>query len=200
MSRAAFRFLGVVLLMRCLMTVANFWGVVGRDFLVLDVTLYSVFLDRYPVWPLSGEAFNWIFFLAFLSLSLRRIQTFFCDDKVAMYFLFDSDHCRRQSNYIASVLSVYIQCDVSVYPVWCQCVSIVMSVCIKCDVSVMWSSNYSIENPYYLHRTCIGKINRNYPVTREVTDQGAQLVISVVPHLQHTIITQIYQWECSNMI
>ena len=26
------------------------------------------------------------------------------------------------------------------------------------------------------------KINRNYPVTREVTDQGAQLVISVVPH------------------
>ena len=31
------------------MTVANFWGVVGRDFLVLDVTLYSVFLDRYPV-------------------------------------------------------------------------------------------------------------------------------------------------------
>ena len=23
------------------------------------------------------------------------------------------------------------------------------------------SSNYSIENPYYLHRTCIGKINRN---------------------------------------
>ena len=28
-----------------------------------------------------------------------------------------------------------------------------------------------------------GKINRNYPVTREVTDQGAQLVISVVPHL-----------------
>ena len=28
----------------------------------------------------------------------------------------------------------------------------------------------------------IGKINRNYPVTREVTDQGAQLVISVVPH------------------
>ena len=29
--------------------------------------------------------------------------------------------------------------------------------------------------------TGIGKINRNYPVTREVTDQGAQLVISVVP-------------------
>ena len=24
-----------------------------------------------------------------------------------------------------------------------------------------------------------GKINRNYPVTRDVTDQGAQLVISV---------------------
>jgi len=44
------------------------------------------------------------------------------------------------------------------------------------------SSNYSIENPYYLHRTCIGKINQNYPVTREVTDQGVQLVISVVPH------------------
>ena len=44
------------------------------------------------------------------------------------------------------------------------------------------SSNYSIENPYYLHRTCIGKISRNYPVTREVTDQAAQLVISVVPH------------------
>jgi len=39
-----------------------------------------------------------------------------------------------------------------------------------------------MENPYYLHRTCIGKINRNYPVTREVTDQGAHLVISVVPH------------------
>jgi len=35
---------------------------------------------------------------------------------------------------------------------------------------------------HYLHRTCIGKINRNYPVTREVTGQGAQLVISVVPH------------------
>ena len=31
----------------------------------------------------------------------------------------------------------------------------------------------------YLHRTCIGKINRNYPVTREVTGQGALLVISV---------------------
>ena len=45
-------------------------------------------------------------------------------------------------------------------------------------------SNYSIENPYYLHRTCIWKINRNYPVTREVTDQWAQLVISVVPHSQ----------------
>ena len=44
------------------------------------------------------------------------------------------------------------------------------------------SSNYSIENPNYLHRTCIGKINRNYQVTREVTDQGVQLVISVVPH------------------
>ena len=37
------------------------------------------------------------------------------------------------------------------------------------------SSNYSIENPYYLHRTCIGEINQNYPVTREVTDRGAQL-------------------------
>jgi len=47
--------------------------------------------------------------------------------------------------------------------------------------------NYSIENPYYLHRTCIGKINRNYSVTREVTDQGAQLVISVVPHWSSTI-------------
>jgi len=34
----------------------------------------------------------------------------------------------------------------------------------------------------YLHRTCIGRINRYYPVTREVTDQGAQLVISVVAH------------------
>lgn len=45
MSIAAFHFLGVVFLMRHLMTVANFCGVVGRDFLVLDVTLYSVFLD-----------------------------------------------------------------------------------------------------------------------------------------------------------
>ena len=27
--------------------------------------------------------------------------------------------------------------------------------------------------------TCTGKINRNYPLTREVTGQGAQLVISV---------------------
>ena len=27
------------------------------------------------------------------------------------------------------------------------------------------------------------KINRNYPVTREVADQGAKLVISVVPPL-----------------
>jgi len=27
-----------------------------------------------------------------------------------------------------------------------------------------------------------GKHNRNYPVTREITDQGAQLVISVVPN------------------
>ena len=60
------------------------------------------------------------------------------------------------------------------------------------------SSNYSIENTYYLHRTCIGKINRNYQVTREVTDQGAQLVISVVPHfgsdcvyLPYLITTQI---------
>ena len=33
-----------------------------------------------------------------------------------------------------------------------------------------------------LKRTCIGKINRNYPVTREVTGQGVQLVISVVAH------------------
>ena len=40
----------------------------------------------------------------------------------------------------------------------------------------------SIANPYYLHRICIGKINRNYPVTRQVTDKGAQLVMSVVPH------------------
>ena len=40
------------------------------------------------------------------------------------------------------------------------------------------SSKYSIENPYYLHRTCIGKINRNCSVTRDVTDQGSQLVIS----------------------
>ena len=30
--------------------------------------------------------------------------------------------------------------------------------------------------------SCIGKINRNYPVTREVTGQGVQLVISVVAH------------------
>ena len=34
----------------------------------------------------------------------------------------------------------------------------------------------SIDNPYYLHRTCIGKIKRNYPVTREVTDQGRKTV------------------------
>ena len=30
--------------------------------------------------------------------------------------------------------------------------------------------------------SCIGKINRNYPVTKEVTGQGVQLVISVVAH------------------
>jgi len=39
----------------------------------------------------------------------------------------------------------------------------------------------SIETRYYLYRK-IGKINRNYSVTREVTDQGAQLVISVGAH------------------
>ena len=56
------------------------------------------------------------------------------------------------------------------------------NIVLKCINIASVSSNYSIENPYYLHRACIGKINRNYPVTREVTDQGAQLVISVVPH------------------
>jgi len=52
---------------------------------------------------------------------------------------------------------------------------------LKCKIASV-SSIYLIENPYYLHSTCIGKINRNYPVTREVTDQGSQLVISEVPH------------------
>jgi len=32
------------------------------------------------------------------------------------------------------------------------------------------------------YRVRIEQFNRNYPVTREVTDQGAQLVISVIPH------------------
>jgi len=53
------------------------------------------------------------------------------------------------------------------------------NIVLKCKIASV-SSIYSIQNPYYLHRTCIGKINRNYPLTREVTDQGAQLVISVV--------------------
>ena len=40
------------------------------------------------------------------------------------------------------------------------------------------SSNYSIENPYYLHRTCIGKIKLT---SDKGSNQGAQLVISAVP-------------------
>jgi len=68
-SSAAFRFLGVEFwILRLLMTVANFCGVVGRDFLVLEVTLYNVFFDLYPVSALSGKSINSIFFLAFLVL------------------------------------------------------------------------------------------------------------------------------------
>ena len=56
------------------------------------------------------------------------------------------------------------------------------------------SSIYSIENPYYLHR--------NYPVTREVSGQGAQLVISVGAHcveIELFIQRSVWIWwgECS---
>ena len=60
-----------------------------------------------------------------------------------------------------------------------------LTYCITVDLgNIVLKCKYcvNIENPYYLHRACIGKINRNYPVTREVTDQGAKLVISVVAH------------------
>jgi len=68
-SSAAFRFLGVEFWIRLLMTVANVCGVVGRDFLVLEKTLYNVFFDLYPVCALSGKSINSIFFLAFLVLA-----------------------------------------------------------------------------------------------------------------------------------
>jgi len=63
---------------------------------------------------------------------------------------------------------------------YCNTVDLGNSV-LKCKYRVRIEQLFD-RNSYYLHRTCIVKINRNYPVTREVTDQGAQLVISVGAH------------------
>ena len=53
---------------------------------------------------------------------------------------------------------------------------------LKCKYRVRIEQLFDRKSLLSCIRTCIGKINRNYPVTREVNDQGAQLVISVVPH------------------
>ena len=53
------------------------------------------------------------------------------------------------------------------------------NIVLKCKFRVHIEQLFDRKS-FYLHRTCIGKINRNYQVTREVIDQGAQLVISVV--------------------
>ena len=58
------------------------------------------------------------------------------------------------------------------------------NIVLKCKIASV-SSIYSIQNPYYLHSTCIGKINRNYPVTREVSGQGAGSDIGSGPFNTH---------------
>jgi len=63
-----------------------------------------------------------------------------------------------------------------------------LTYCITVDLgNIVLKCKYRVRIKQLFDRTCNGKINRNYPVTREVTDQGTQLVISLVPHYQTTL-------------
>ena len=65
-----------------------------------------------------------------------------------------------------------------------------LTYCITVDLgNIVLKCKYRVHIDQLFDRIGIGKINRNDPVTREVTDQGAQLVISVVPHCMRTART-----------